>query len=105
MTPARGLALIRRPTVANSLGKIQLLDKTVTGWSLGQAILVALGPPIKPEDPDDYDGELVNGEVLQDPRLTEGAWILTRFRSWFPSDDPDLFVIRQEDIVAILQED
>ncbi len=65
------------------------------GWSAGQAELVAIGPPEVSDDPEDETWPL-------DERLQPGAWLLTKFRYWVPTDDPALFVIRQQDIVAIL---
>jgi len=94
-TPAPGLALIKRPTLAQSMGRITLLGKTVEGWSAGQAELIAIGPPAIPDDPEEETWPV-------DERLVAGTWLLTRFRSWLPTDDPNLFVIRQEDILAIL---
>lgn len=93
--PNRGLALIRKPVVTNQPGRIQLLEKTVEGWTLGQAELIAIGEPELPEDDEEP-------EPL-DPRLVPGAWLLTRFRNWVASDIEGEYFCRHSDIIAVLR--
>lgn len=95
MTPARGLCLIRKPDVESRLpgGLVDLLDKTVSNWVQGQAIVEMVGPPALPDEDDEI--------VPIDHRLMAGAWVLTKHRNWVATDQPDRFVIRTEDIVAV----
>ncbi len=104
--PSPGLALIRRPTFEKTEGggKIELLEGTTNMWTQGQAEIVTLGPLEAPEDPYDYDGDLTpDGKIPIDPLLTEGAWVLTRFRGWMPTDKDGEFLIRTEDVLGVFR--
>lgn len=98
-TPARGLLLIRRPTLQDTVGGIVLLEKTKQGWTAGQATVVAVGPPAYAEDDEE---DQVDGVIPVDPRIQPGAWVLCKHRTWLPTDRDDEFVIKQSDVLAIL---
>ena len=95
--PRAGLLLIRRPETEATLpgGRIVLMENTLTHLTQGQAICLAVGPPAHDEDDE---------EIPIDPRVVPGAWIVTRFRNWTPTDQPDEFLIRQADVVAVFRE-
>jgi co-chaperonin GroES (HSP10) len=97
--PARGLVLIKKPDLAESVNGIVLLDKTREGWTAGQAIIVAVGLPAFAEWEDEDQEE---GVIPVDPRLKPGTWVLTKFRSWVQTDKADEWVVNQSDILAIL---
>ena len=99
VTPSRGLVLIKKPDLAESVNGIVLLDKTREGWTAGQAIIVSVGLPAFAEW-EDEDQE--DGVIPVDPRLVPGTWVLTRFRSWVQTDRDDEWVVNQSDILAIL---
>jgi co-chaperonin GroES (HSP10) len=99
MTPARGLLLIKKPVLEDSVGGIILLDKTKYGWAQGQAEVLAVGPPAYAEEDDEYQ---VEGLIPVDPRVIPGAWVLTRFRTWVETDTPGQYVIKQSDVLAVL---
>jgi len=98
-TPARGLLLIKKPTLQDTVGGIVLLEKTRHGWAQGQAEIVAVGPPAYAEEDDE---DQVEGLVPIDPRLVPGAWVLCKHRTWLPTDRDDEFVIKQSDVLAVL---
>lgn len=92
--PFRGLVLVKRPQLVDRIGSIVLLDKTVEGYTAGQAEVVAVGPPAIPEDLDEPIPDA-------DPRLHPGAWVLCRYRSWIGTDRPDEFLVRQSDVIGV----
>jgi co-chaperonin GroES (HSP10) len=98
-TPARGLLLIKKPTLQDTVGGIVLLQKTREGWTAGQAEVVAVGPPAYAEDDEE---EAVDGVIPVDPRLKPGTWVLTKFRNWVQTDKPDEWMVNQSDVLAIL---
>ena len=98
-TPARGLALIKKPELQESVNGIILLDKTREGWTVGQATILALGPPAFAEEDDE---DQVDGVIPIDPRLVPGAWVLCKPRTWVPTDKDGEYVIKQSDILAVL---
>jgi co-chaperonin GroES (HSP10) len=98
-TPARGLLLIKKPALADSVNGIVLLDKTKEGWTTGQAEVLAIGPPAYAEEDDE---DQIDGVIPMDPRVKVGSWVLTKFRTWVETDVAGEYVIRQSDVLAVL---
>lgn len=87
--------LIRRPTLESTLpgSCILLTERSLLGWSEGQAEIVAVGPPSLPEEDEEV--------FPPDPRLVPGAWVLTRHRMWVATDRDDRYLIRSDDILGV----
>lgn len=101
LIPRPGLALIRPIRVAETFpgSSILLTENTREFLTTGQAELVSIGMEADREDytweEDEYGWDDLVG-------LTEGRWLLLRHRTWIPTDEPDLYLVRHEDIIALL---
>lgn len=104
VTPSRGLVLIRKVRHAQTegAGSIILPERTIGNWTIGQAEVVAVGLPRLVEDCEDWEGPVEGDEIPNDPRLVPGAWIFSRPRAWVTTDRDDQWVIRVEDVLALL---
>ena len=102
--PARGLILLRAVQVEPHLpgGRIHLLDTTVENMVMGQAEIVAVGPPPIPDDPDDCEEPLdADGQVILDDRLTPGAWVLVNPRAKLATDVDGEWLVLWSDVVGV----
>lgn len=98
--PRPGLALIRRITTGDTVpgGVIVLTEATRDFLTAGQCELIDIGSREPLEDPDETE-EQVWPEL---ETLRSGAWLLLRHRTWIETDRDDLFLVRHEDILAVL---
>lgn len=110
ITPAPGLALIRRIQTAETYAGSAIIipEQARDKVSAEQFEVVSVGVP---EPCDDEDCErahrtvepFVDGcspEVVHPCDLEPGDWVLCRKRSWMATPDPDIFVIRCDDVLA-----
>ena len=103
--PARGLAFIRHITVEDTYrgGKIIVPETAKDKLVRQQFIVVGIGDYERCEDEDECPrrhtkrGEHRHGLQLHD-------WVLARNRSWQQTPDPDVYVIRQADILGVFRE-
>jgi hypothetical protein len=98
IVPRPGLAVIRRIKAAQTMpgGRILLTENTRDFLTAGQAELVTIGTAGEPDE----DAE---GQVYDElSHLASGAWLLLRHRTWIETDEPDLFLVRHEDIIGVL---
>lgn len=107
MIPRPGLALVRPVQTAESLpgGRILLTQNTRAYTAMGQVELVTVGTEA---DAEDYAWvDLEEGESSWDELATlrPGAWLLLRSRVLIETTMPDRFLVRHEDIVAVLAND
>ena len=104
LAPRPGLALVRPVQTAESLpgGKIILTENVRRYTAMAQVELVAIGSEAEADDYQWGEDEDSRWDELQ--RLQPGAWLLLGSRSQIETTDPDLFLIRHEDIVAVLAE-
>lgn len=104
MTPRPGLALVRPVTTAETLagGKIILTETTRAYTAMAQVELVTIGTEADTEDYQwvDLEEDESCWEELRD--LQPGAWLLLRNRTLLETDVPDQYLIRHEDILAVL---
>ena len=98
--PRPGLALIRRVKTMDTVpgGRIWLTENTREFLTSGQAEIVDVGSRERLDDADET-GEQVWAEIAH---LSPGSWVLLRHRTWIETDMPDLFLVRHEDILALL---
>lgn len=103
MIPRPGLALIRRPAIADTIpgGRIVLTENTREFLTLGQAELVSMGREAAPEDRTWANEEDHCWEELA--RVPVGAWLLVAHRTWIPTDTDDIYLIRHEDILGVFR--
>ena len=119
-TPARGLAFIRHVTTEDRYagGSIIIPDHVRDKVSRQQFNVVAVGLGDICEEPDDCGREhdvlctsveqrlphgvigSVTAEHLHTYQVRPGDWVLCRNRSWAATPDPDIYVIRQSDILG-----
>lgn len=103
--PARGLAYVRHiQTEENYRGSpilipAQARDKVAKD----QMIVVSVGDYERCEEPDECDRPHYKG-VFHKHHLMQGDWVLARHRSWMQTPDPDVYVIRQADILGKFEE-
>ena len=107
MIPAPGRVLLRPIETESSIGRIQLLDRTRENWTPNQYEVVAVGAPVlcEDEDCDRTTHVLAIGLATQKYHAIfagPGDWVLTRHRAVAPTDDSNLFIAWQDDILAIL---
>jgi hypothetical protein len=118
MIPAPGRVLLRPIETESSIGRIQLLDSTRENMTPNQYEVVAVGPRGRCVDPDEcdrphhcfdlaeYDASIPPlGGYANTYHPTDCAvndWVLVRHRAVAPTDDDNLFIAWQDDILAIL---
>lgn len=102
MIPRPGLALVRPVTTSETLpgSKIILTENVRRYTAMAQCELVTIGTEAEPDDYQWGEDEESRWDELQ--RLEPGAWLLLGSRAQIETDQPDLFLIRHEDIVAVL---
>lgn len=100
LRPRPGLALIRRVQTQDTVpgGLIWLTDNTREFLTAGQAEIVDIGSRERLEDEDESDEQV--WEEIQG--CGPGTWVLLRHRTWIETDQEDLFLVRHEDILALL---
>ena len=93
--PLGARVLCREPLTDESLlgSRIVLLDDTRRRITANQGEVVAVGPGSYDED---------QCFVPMDPSLKPGAWILHRAWARVETDDPELFIVAADDILAVL---
>ena len=93
-------ALIRRVATHETVpgGAIWLTDNTREFLTAGQAEIVDIGTKELLEDEEEQE-EQVWEEI---EHLLPGAWVLLRHRTWIETDEDELFLVRHEDILALL---
>lgn len=101
LIPRPGLALVRPIAVAETFpgSPIILTENTRDFLTTGQAELVAIGPEAHP---DDYTWDAEDAYWTDLQGLQPGRWLLLRHRTWLPTDVPDRYLVRHEDIIALL---
>lgn len=115
MTPARGKAFVRKIETPESLpgGKILLTPTTREDLTAQQVELVAIGAPAFCDDETcerlhlgvrhpDMEQDVGRVHMLEG-RIRSGAWALLAPRALTPTDQDDLYVVHQDDVLAILQ--
>ena len=109
MIPAPGRVLLRPIETESSIGRIQLLDRTRENWTPNQYEVVGVGKPLPCDDRDcergHWDSLAYPDRVLDRHHAIPCAkddWVLVRHRSVVPTDDDNLFIAWQDDILAIL---
>ena len=118
MIPAPGRVLLRPIETESSIGRIQLLDRTRENWTPNQYEVVAVGGEVHCDDDDCDRPHLCLSDFGQPfgpnkrpPAVSFRAhrfdtkphdWVLVRHRSVVPTDDSNLFIAWQDDILAIL---
>jgi co-chaperonin GroES (HSP10) len=101
--PASGLAFIRHiETESTYRGGTILIPETARDKvAKQQFVVVAVGDAERCEDEDCnryHDSDF--SAVFHPCDLSPGDWVLCRNRSWSLTPDPDIFVIRQGDMVG-----
>lgn len=104
LIPRPGLALVRPVVTAETLpgSRIILTENVRRYTAMAQVELVDIGTAAEPDDYQWGEDEDSRWDELQ--RLQPGAWLLLGARSQIETTDPDLFLIRHEDIAAVLAE-
>lgn len=101
--PARGLAFIRHIEAAESYAGSTLIipAKARDKIAKRQFVVTAVGGW---EFCDDEDCERPHPQGLHLCSLDVGDWVLCRNRTWETTPDPDIFVIRQSDVLGVFEE-
>lgn len=101
--PARGLAFIRHVTTEDRYqgGSIIIPEHIRDKVAKQQFDVVAVGEPDICEDEDCQRPHEISPEYDTHIRQVEaGDWVLCRNRSWAMTPDPDVYVVRQFDILG-----
>lgn len=100
MRLAPGRVLVKPVETAETLngGRILLTDATRERWTMGQAEVVAVGPPAQCED-DECEREHLDGHHPIDARLIPGAWILCKPRKFV--EVPEGYLVMTDDVVGV----
>lgn len=103
--PARGLALIRRIETAETYGNSSIIVPETTRDRIAacQFTLVAIGNYAFCEDIEECPRRHTKKNEHRHELMVED-WVLVKFRSWGNTPDPDLYVVRQDDILARFRE-
>lgn len=114
--PARGKVLVRRVETLETLpgGRIVLTEATREGLTAQQAEIVAVGYPMRCaafpdcERPHEAAFHAPPGRFSDEPHyhprpVTVGQWVLLAPRSLVETDEPGLYVVSQDDVLAVLQ--
>lgn len=117
MTPARGKCLVRRVETPETLpgGLVVLTEATREGLTGQQAEIVAVGAPSLCDDADCERPHVWGAfEIRPAQQMLKhrthlgmasehGSWVLLAPRSLVETDEPGLYVVSQDDVLAILQ--
>lgn len=100
MRPAPGRVLVRPVETSESLsgGVIILTETTREGWTVGQAEVVAVGPPQACTDEDCARVHLAGHHPI-DARLKPGSWVLCRPRRFVETGEG--YLVNETDIVGV----
>jgi hypothetical protein len=104
--PARGLAYIRKVATQETYagGRIVVPDPVRDKVSAMQFEVVSLGNYEKCSDLDVCPFLTHSKRGEHKHRLQVGDWVLCRNRSWAPTPDPDVYVIKQAHILGVFRE-
>jgi co-chaperonin GroES (HSP10) len=114
LRPSRGNVLVKPVETAETFagGVIALLDETRQRWVGQQCEVVAVGDAERCEDEDCeanhhavevFDGTGCIGVWREHPcDIRTGDWLLVRPRCYVATDEPNLWVIKQSDVLARL---
>ena len=108
MTPARGKLFVRKIETPETAphGKILLTEATRKELTAQQAEIVGAGLPL-----DCYEDACERPHISlmtrrfhrPDPLLQLGSWVLLAPRSLVETDEPGLYVVSQDDVLAVLE--
>lgn len=100
MRPTPGRILVKPVETAETLagGLIVLTENVREAWTVGQAEVVAVGPP-QPCTNEDCARVHLDGHHPLDERLQPGAWVLCKPRRFV--ETPDGWLVTQDDIVGV----
>jgi hypothetical protein len=103
--PARGLAFIRHIQTAETYAgsPIVIPEQARDRVAKQQFVVTSVGDYERCDDPDECNRPHHRG-LFHKHRLMVGDWVLARNRSWMLTPDPDVYVIRQADILGTFQE-
>jgi co-chaperonin GroES (HSP10) len=104
LKPRAGKALVKRIETEDTLpdGKVVLLDDAKRRMTSGQFEIVAMGAKTICKDDDCQRPHMCLGSHYGE--LAVGAWVLLAPRSLIATDDPAIFLISQDDVLALLSE-
>ena len=106
MIPAPGRVLLRPIETESSIGRIQLLDRTRENWTPNQYEIADLGALLACDNEDCDRQHCISKSSGRSyhtqQQFGRGDWVLVRHRSVSPTDDDNLFIAWQDDILAIL---
>lgn len=100
MIPAPGRVLLRPIETEESIGRIALLDSTREKMTPNQYEVVSVGWPNTCED-EECDRPHILDRLHRNP-CHVNDWVLVRHRCVVPTENPNLFIAWQDDILAIL---
>lgn len=103
--PARGLAFIRHIETAETYAGSSIIIPVQTRDNVAkqQFIVVSVGNYERCEDIEECNRPHTKaGEHKH--RLEVGDWVVCRNRSWIASPDPDVYIIRVNDILGVFRE-
>lgn len=118
--PKRGTLLVRPCQTQETVpgGAILIPESSRQQFAAYQVDVLAVGQPEFCEDEDcgrpHERGEWVSEwdsfprtDLVHpiDPRLCPGAWALVSPRSYIPTDEPDVFLVKVDDVVAVIGEE
>lgn len=103
--PARGLAFIKHVETEETYrgGTILIPDQARDKVAKQQFTVVAVGDYERCEDLEECKRPHHKG-VFHRHHLMQGDWVICRNRSWLASPDPDVYIIRQVDILGVFRE-
>ena len=101
--PARGLIYIRHIATEETYrgGAIVITPKSRDKVAAQQFIVTAIG---ESEHCDDEDCERPHVLECHVHGLMVGDWVLVRHRSWMATPDPNVYVVRTDDILGKFEE-
>jgi co-chaperonin GroES (HSP10) len=105
LKPRAGKALVKRIETEDTLpeGKVVLLEDTKNKMTSGQFEIVALGGALPCTDYDNCERPHDEGD-FHVQQAKEGDWVLLAPRSLIATDDSSLFLVSQDDVLALLSE-
>ncbi len=110
--PARGLAFIKHIETEDTYrgGKILIPDQARDKIAKMQFTVVDVGEAEVCEEPDDclrqHNLHVIPGtwkvkdDLFHPCDVKVGDWVICRNRSWSATPDPDLYVVRQSDVLG-----
>ena len=103
--PPRGKAYIRHIETAEQYAGSQIVipaqarDKI----SRDQFLIVSVGDYEHCQDPEECPRPHHKG-FMHKHRLMQGDWVLVRHRSWMATPDPNVYVVRVDDVLGKFEE-